>query len=77
MTVGVLLIKAILPASAGPVLSLAVEIGTGVIVYGVTMLLLERELLVDLWQFAIQAMPGRLRRRFEGPLTRAPEDATR
>jgi len=74
MAVAVLIVKAILPESAGPVASLAVEIGAGVIVYGVTIVLLERDLLADLWQFAIQAMPGAIGRRFGGTPSRRSHD---
>lgn len=77
MALAVLAVKAILPASVGPVLSLAGEIGVGVVVYGATMLLLERDLLGDLWQFAIQGMPGRLRRRFDGVSGRRSPDSPR
>lgn len=77
MALAVLIVKAILPASIGPVVSLAAEISAGVMVYGVAMLLLERDLLGDLWQFAIQAMPGRFRRRFEGVSRRPAQDGVR
>ena len=63
MALAVLVVKLLLPASTGLVLSLVVEIAVGVAVYGAAMLLLERDLLVDLWQFALQALPRRVRAR--------------
>jgi PST family polysaccharide transporter len=64
MALAVLFVKLVVPPSAGLVLILALEIAVGVIVYGGSMLLLERDLLVDLWQFALQALPARVRSRF-------------
>lgn len=66
MALAVLAVQAALPASVGPVAALVIEILVGVAVYGGAMLVLERDLLVDLWHFALQALPGRMRRRMPG-----------
>lgn len=61
MALAVLIVKAALPEGLGLAAALALQVGVGVAVYGAAMLALERELLVDLWRFALQAMPGRVR----------------
>jgi len=66
MAVAVLIVKAVMPASTGLPLSLAVQIGVGVVVYALAMLLLERALVIDLWQFAMQALPRRVGGRLSG-----------
>jgi O-antigen/teichoic acid export membrane protein len=72
MAGAVLAAKVAIPESAGLFVSLAVEVAVGIAVYGATMLLLERALLVDLWHFALQALPGRVRSR----LSREPRPTT-
>jgi PST family polysaccharide transporter len=70
MAAAVLAVKVALPASAGLALTLAIEIGVGFAVYAAAMLVLERDLLCDLWQFGLQALPRRVRSRlpqFGGP----------
>jgi PST family polysaccharide transporter len=79
MALAVLIVKAIIPPSSGLVLTLALEIGVGVVVYAGAMLLLERALVVDLWEFAMQALPGGRRARSIRPRSghsrRAPDPA--
>lgn len=73
MAGAVLAVKLVVPPSAGLLLTLAIEIGVGVAVYGATMLVLERDLLLDLWQFARQALPSRVSRRLPGARPSRPD----
>jgi O-antigen/teichoic acid export membrane protein len=66
MALAVLAVKAAMPASSGLALTLLVEIAAGIVVYLGAMLVLERPLLLDLWGFAMEAAPARLRRRLPG-----------
>jgi PST family polysaccharide transporter len=66
MAVSVLLVKAMVPRSIGASPFLGVEIIVGAAVYLVVMLVIERDLLVDLWHFARQALPDGLHRRLFG-----------
>jgi PST family polysaccharide transporter len=66
MAGAVLLVKGVLPPGTGLPITLALEIGVGVAVYAVAMLLLERALVLDLWEFARQALPGRIAARLSG-----------
>jgi len=70
MALAVLGVKAVIPPAEGPLATLAAEIAVGIAVYGATMVVIERALVVDLWQFGRQAIPGRLRARVAGIVRR-------
>jgi O-antigen/teichoic acid export membrane protein len=66
MTVMVLFVKVLLRESVGPGILLMLEIAVGAATYLATMLLIEHDLVLDVWQFFLQAMPGRIRARLFG-----------
>ena len=67
MAVMVVLVKALVGGSMGPGVLLILEIAVGAAVYLATMLIIERDLMLDVWHFFLQGMPGRLRARLAGP----------
>jgi polysaccharide transporter, PST family len=66
MALAVLLVKAAAAATLHPGMLLVVEIVVGAGVYLLAMLVIERELVLDVWRFARQAMPGGLGTRLFG-----------
>ncbi len=74
MAAAVVLVKFAMPGSSAAVVTLAAEVAVGVATYLAAMLVLERELLVDLWRFALEAMPARIRARLSGPRATRPGD---